>query len=270
MTAQTASRPAAKRGLNALLTLLAPPMKAATKIYAGGIVVSDAGYAAPGRTATGLIALGVARKDVDNSAGANGDLLADVERGPFPFNNSGGGDAITLAHIGKDCFIVDDNTVALTDGYGTRSKAGRIVDVNSSEVVVEVGAAGAGTKVQPAQLLTFPVDLPSVANGDILAHAMPFACRVKKIDFVVAKPVTTGAKLATLTTKKGAAALTGGVIALTSGACTPIGAEVAGSAITLDTNSEFAAGDVLKVTASAVTAFVEGTGSLVVHVEQVG
>jgi hypothetical protein len=270
MTAQTQSRVAAQRGDAPLISLLAPPMKAATKIFAGALVVSDAGYAAPGRTALGLIALGVARKDVDNSAGANGDLLADIERGAFPFNNSAGVDAITQAHLGKDCYIVDDNTVALTDGYGTRSKAGRIVEVTSSAVIVEVGAAGAGTKVQPAQILTFGMDLASIPAGNYVSHVMPFACRVKKVDVRVIKPATTAAKAATLTAKKGAAALTGGVVGLTSANCTPAGAEVAGSAITLDANSEFAAGDTLNITGSAITAFVEGTAELLVHVEQVG
>jgi len=271
MTAQTQSRVAAQRGDAPLISLLAPPMKAATKIYAGGLVVSDAGYAAPGRAATGLIALGIARKDVDNSTGANGDLYADVERGAFPFNNSASVDLIGQADIGKDCFIVDDNTVAKTDGYGTRSRAGRIVEVTSTEVIVEVGAGGNSPKVQPAQILTFGVDLASIPAGNYVSHILPFACRVKKIDFRVVKPATTAAKAATLTAKKGAAAFTtGGVVALTSANCTPAGAEVAGSAITLDSTTEFAAGDTLNITGSGITAFVEGTGELLVHIEQVG
>jgi len=140
MAAQTASRTAPQTGDGPLVTLLSVPVKAATKIFAGSLVVADAGYAAPGRTATALFALGVARKDVDNSAGAAGDQLADIERGAFPFNNSASTDAITQASLYQDVYIVDDNTVAKTDGSGTRSKAGRAIGfLDNGQVVVEVG-----------------------------------------------------------------------------------------------------------------------------------
>jgi hypothetical protein len=270
MTAQTQSRVASQRGDAPLISLLAPPQKGNTKLFAGALVVSDAGYAAPGRAALGLIAMGVARKDTDATGLADGAITADIERGAFPFNNSAGVDQITQADLHKDCFIADDNTVAKTDGYGTRSKAGRIVEVTSSAIIVEVGAVGHGAKAQPAQILTFGMDLASIPAGNYVSHVMPFACRVKKVDVRVIKPATTAAKAATLTAKKGAAALTGGVVGLTSANCTPAGAEVAGSAITLDANSEFAAGDTLNIVGSAITAFVEGTAELLVHVEQVG
>lgn len=38
-----------------------PPVKGATTIYQGGLVVMDSGLAVPGRTAAGLIALGIAQ-----------------------------------------------------------------------------------------------------------------------------------------------------------------------------------------------------------------
>ena len=56
---------------------------------------------------------------------------------PSQFANSAATDAITLADIGKDCFIVDDQTVAKTDGSGTRSRAGRVFDVDADGVWVE-------------------------------------------------------------------------------------------------------------------------------------
>lgn len=141
MAAQTASRTAPQTGDAPLVSLLSVPMKAATKAFAGGLAVSDAGYAAPGRTATGLIALGVFRKDVDNSAGGAGAVSADIERGAFPFHNSSAGDAIAQADLYQDVYIVDDNTVAKTDGSGTRSKAGRAIGfLDNGQVVVEVGA----------------------------------------------------------------------------------------------------------------------------------
>jgi hypothetical protein len=105
--------------------------------YAGAIAVMNAtGYAEPGSTDTGLVALGVFAEQVDNSAGADGDLTVEIERGYFRFANSAGGDEIAADDIGKTCYIVDDQTVALTDGTSTRSAAGKIDGVDAQGVWV--------------------------------------------------------------------------------------------------------------------------------------
>jgi len=114
------------------------PVAAAKKIYGGSLVVLNAtGYAEPGSTATTLTAAGRAESQVDNSAGANGALTITVRRGIFRFANHS--DAVTRTEIGKSCYIVDDQTVAKTDGTGTRSVAGKVIDLDSSGVWVEVG-----------------------------------------------------------------------------------------------------------------------------------
>jgi hypothetical protein len=61
-----------------------------------------------------------------------------IQRGCFRFANSTAGDAITNADRYADCYIVDDQTVAKTDGTGTRSVAGKVVDVDSIGVWVQV------------------------------------------------------------------------------------------------------------------------------------
>ncbi len=115
------------------------PVKAATKIFAGSLVVIDAtGYAAPGSVATTHKVVGRAAEQVDNSAGANGAVSVKVERGCFRFLNSAAGDLIALADVGADCYIVDDQTVAKTNGTNTRSVAGKIRDVDSLGVWVEI------------------------------------------------------------------------------------------------------------------------------------
>jgi len=113
---------------------------AAVICYAGALAVLDAaGNVKPGVTATGLIAVRRFEERVDNSAGIAAALTAKVRRGVFRFANSAAGDAIAKAEIGDTCFIVDDQTVAKTDGAGTRSKAGIIADVDSNGVWVGVG-----------------------------------------------------------------------------------------------------------------------------------
>lgn len=110
---------------------------AGVRIYQGSIVCLTAGgYATPGATATTLKADGRAKSGVDNVAGGAGAVNVEVEKGVFRFANSAAGDAIAIADIGATAYIVDDQTVAKTNGGGTRSSAGTIVDVDAQGVWV--------------------------------------------------------------------------------------------------------------------------------------
>lgn len=114
------------------------PVAAAKHIYQGSLVAIDAsGNAEPGSTATGKLAAGRAEAEVDNSSGSAGDLSVRVRQGTFRWGNSTSTDEITAAEIGDQCYIVDDQTVAKTNGGSTRSVAGRVVDVDAQGVWVE-------------------------------------------------------------------------------------------------------------------------------------
>ena len=117
--------------------LVSFPVKAATTIYAGSLVVNDAGVAAPGRAATTLKALGRAEHYVANPGAAGAEKVT-VRRGIFRFANSSAGDLIALSDVGNNCYIVDDQTVAKTDGSSARSIAGVIRDVDAQGVWVEI------------------------------------------------------------------------------------------------------------------------------------
>jgi len=113
------------------------PVKGATTIFAGGMACLDAnGRLVPGSTAVGLIARGRAEEHVVN-AGADGAKNCRTRRGQFRWANSAAGDAITRADIGDPAYIVDDQTVAKTNGSATRSAAGTIRDVDAQGVWVE-------------------------------------------------------------------------------------------------------------------------------------
>lgn len=117
---------------------LALPVAANAKIFAGSIVVINAtGYAAPGATALNLRAAGRAEENVDNTGGANGATTVPVSRGVFKYKNSAA-DPIVQGDLLADCFIEDDETVAKTNGAGTRSRAGKIIDLDSDGVWVEI------------------------------------------------------------------------------------------------------------------------------------
>lgn len=108
------------------------------KILAGTIVALNAtGYATPGAVAATLVADGRAEETVDNTDGADGDLNVTVRKGVFRFANSADADLITIAEIGDNCYIVDNQTVAKTSDTNARSVAGKIVDVDAAGVWVE-------------------------------------------------------------------------------------------------------------------------------------
>lgn len=113
------------------------PVAAATTIHQGALVVLDAGYASPGETATGLVAVGRAEESV--TAVSAGDATVRVRRGIFKFANSAAADQIAQADVGADCYVVDDQTVAKTNGTNTRSRAGKVVAVDGDGVWVQIG-----------------------------------------------------------------------------------------------------------------------------------
>ena len=113
-------------------------MAAATRIWGGSIVCINAGgYAVPGATSTTLKAVGVAEGRADNSAGVAGAIRVRCRKGPHRFANSAEADAIALTDVGSDCYIVDDQTVAKTNGTNTRSVAGKVFDVDADGVWVD-------------------------------------------------------------------------------------------------------------------------------------
>lgn len=115
------------------------PMAASAKVYAGTIAAIDAsGNVNKGITSTTIRAVGVFLAPFDNTGGAAAALSAEVHRGVFgPFANSSAGDLIAAADVGADCYIVDDSTVAKTNGTSTRSVAGKVWNVDASGVWIE-------------------------------------------------------------------------------------------------------------------------------------
>ena len=115
------------------------PVAAATLIYAGSLVcINASSLATKGAVATTLKAVGIATERADNSAGLASAIRVKVRRGCFRFANSSAGDLIALADVGADCYIVDDQTVAKTNGGATRSIAGKIRDVDADGVWVQI------------------------------------------------------------------------------------------------------------------------------------
>lgn len=117
--------------------LIVAPVAAGVKIPAGTIVCSSgSGFAVPGATAATLAYLGMADAAVDNSAGADGAIGVSIRRGmAFKWANDSG-DPVTQASLGRVCYIVDNQTVAKSNGGNTRSPAGIVVGIDADGVWV--------------------------------------------------------------------------------------------------------------------------------------
>jgi hypothetical protein len=119
---------------------LAFPQKGSTTVYQGSLVALNGGYAAPGATATGRIAVGRAKKTTVNG-GADGAVptgetqaLIQVEEGVFKWANDGG-DPVVAADMGATVYITDDQTVSHTSTG--KSAAGKAVQLDSDGVWVK-------------------------------------------------------------------------------------------------------------------------------------
>lgn len=123
------------------------PVAAATTIWGGSLVATDAsGNALPAAGAAPTFKVwGRAARQAPNTVamgvGSAGDIRVEVDQGAFYFANSTSTDLITTAHVGRLCYVVDDQTVALTAGIAAmRPVAGVILAVRSDgQVAVQVG-----------------------------------------------------------------------------------------------------------------------------------
>lgn len=112
------------------------PVKANTKIFEGSIVALDStGFAISAKKAAGLIAAGRSEEFVDNTGGADGAKLIKVRRGTFKYSNDSTA-PVTEKDLLKDCYIVDDETVTITETGS--SKAGKVIGLENGEVIVEI------------------------------------------------------------------------------------------------------------------------------------
>lgn len=136
MAALTANRNTPERTLAELSGLLG----ATQTIYAGALIMRNAsGQLIRGATATGSFGAGRAAEEKVSTTADVTSLR--FSRGCFRFDNSAAGDLIAQADIGTVCYIVDDQTVAKTNGTNTRSPAGIVEAVDALGVWVRFDEA---------------------------------------------------------------------------------------------------------------------------------
>jgi len=119
--------------LGEIIGVMEVAVKANAVLFKGALVMADSatGYLVPGSAQTGARAAGMvdteSQPSIDATGLASGDVKAKVLVGVFPWDNSTSGDLIGQTELFKDCYIVDDHTVAKTDGSSSRSVAGKVI-----------------------------------------------------------------------------------------------------------------------------------------------
>lgn len=190
------------------------PVAAAVVIYAGALVALDSsGYARPARASTTDKVVGVNYGDtVDNSDGSAGDLTVDVRDDKIGwFANSASADAIARTDIGRDCYAVDDQTVALTDNSGARCRAGRIHDVDATYGV------GVDFSHRQSKLVAVTAILADVSAASSVRVSAPVAGKIVAITSVLGGAITVADATVTASILAGG---TGAPAAITGGSLT--------------------------------------------------
>lgn len=172
---------------------------------------------------------------------------------------------------------------AVTAGDKVASDAaGKLVTAVAGDYVIGIAMeTGVANEIRPVLLISrekmgvgtsysqlcIPVVLSKVANGDILTGYVPgFAGTIESIQFFVTDPVTTANKAVDINLEIAGTNVTGGVVALTSANCTPLGARVAGTAITAA--NAFTAAQAIDIEAANTVAFAEGQGVLIITLKK--
>ena len=113
---------------------------AAQSVFIGSMLMRNvAGHLVKGAVALG--SFGVGRAEKRGSSTTAGVTSQRYRSGVHRFANSAAADLITVADIGAPCYIVDDQTVAKTNGTATRSPAGAIDGVDALGVWVRFDEA---------------------------------------------------------------------------------------------------------------------------------
>jgi hypothetical protein len=267
MANATASRNTKEYGQDVWPSLYSFPVAASKKIFARTMVgLNASGNCLSAGDPTAVKVVGVLDEpDIDNSSGAAGAVTAKrVRNGVFFFANSAGADAITVANVGQICYVVDDQTVALTDNNGSRLVAGIITVVDPND---GVGVLFLNEEISPYGVLAIAMDLTALpaGAGPTLVHTMTtsFSGRILRTSFSVSKAGAGANATATLQVSVDGTAVTGGVVTPTL-ATTTQGAELVGTVITA--GAKFKKGSVLTITCATVTAFTGGNGTFYIHV----
>lgn len=131
-----------------IFTTIGYKAKATKVFYNGALVALDTGgYLVPASKTVGQRVVGVCdlgnKVSLDTTGDTDGDEVISVKAGIFPFACGTSTNALTIADLGKQVYVEDDQTVNRLPG-STAVVAGYLVKVESTQFFVAVGV-GAGS-----------------------------------------------------------------------------------------------------------------------------
>jgi hypothetical protein len=203
-------------------------------------------------------------------------LASDVaNNGTFTAGYPQGTSQLTFTHglAGKKSYIV----VNYNDQLNVSD--GKISISYDASVVTVTNLSGATLKAQSnitlgldvvddgrVAFIQFPIKLSKITTvGNVVTEFIPgLEGTIEDVQFVVTDPVVTASKTVTLNLEIDTTNVTGGGLTLTSAALTPLGKVVFGTLVTA--NNVLVRESKLSVESSAVTAFAEGEGVLIIRV----
>lgn len=178
-----------------------------------------------------------------------------------------------LAAAGSYLMVNDNDKWTVADSKISLSFGASVITVTNSTTTTLLAGSKVALTVDVRDgndviLVQIPITLANITGaGDVVTDMrLGIAGTIEYWEFVVTTAVTTAAKLATLNMEIGSTNLTGGTIALTSAAATPLGKVIAGSAIT--GNNVLTPDSTFSIEAASVTAFSEGAGFVNIRIRK--
>jgi hypothetical protein len=117
------------------------PMGASAKVYAGSVMILRGGYvvAASSPLSTDKV-IGIVRQQVTEITGVAGGTNATGDAGMFWLASGTSSDYISQANVESVCYLLDEQTVALTSNSNARPPAGivKAFDSITSKVAVQL------------------------------------------------------------------------------------------------------------------------------------
>jgi hypothetical protein len=106
------------------------PVAAEAVIFTGALVaLNAAGFLVAASDAAGIVVVGIALKDADNTGGTNGALSCGVYKGVVALNNAGAS-SVDAADRGRAVYVADDNTVVKAAGVTNNIEAGILDEID--------------------------------------------------------------------------------------------------------------------------------------------
>lgn len=165
------------------------------------------------------------------------------------------GDPLTSDSTGRAITQTGQNPIC---AYAEES--GAVNEIHNVLMVARPLGTGVG-----GSTVSIPVSLPGITAATFATYTPGYAGTIKKVTYVPTVASSTAAKAATVTPNINSTPVTGGVLALTTANTNTLGTNVAGSAVTAA--NTFGATDAINLVGSAVTAFIEGSGAIVIELQ---